>query len=101
MAEEDIDLTKTCPSCASPNISLNRKGQTFCRDCGNIAPAGNVVSIGISKIKGIFSFKKKKVKGRKRAIIKKKIKSILRIKKKAQPKGKTKRKVSKKRTRKR
>lgn len=101
MAEEDLDLTNTCPLCASPKVSTNRKGQRICRDCGNIAPAGEVVEGGIySKIKGIFKVKRKKkikkskkdkktkkrfkkrVKGRKRAIIKKKIKSILKRKKK-------------------
>ena len=63
MAEEDLDLTKTCPSCASPNISYNKEGQIICRDCGYISPAGKVFGFGIySKIKGIFRAKKKKSK---------------------------------------
>ncbi len=108
MAEEDLDLTKTCPSCAGHNVSTNRIGQIICRDCGNITPAGSVVSERIySKIKSLFNFtdkikgKSKKTKKinkkgtRKRDRLKKKIKSILKIKNKAKPKPK--KKVSKKR----
>lgn len=44
MADDDIDFSRTCPTCASPNVSINQRGDYVCKDCGNISPPGGVAS---------------------------------------------------------
>jgi len=101
---EDLDLSNPCPLCASPNVITNKKGQRVCRDCGNIAPAGSVVSTGVfSKIKGIFAIGKKEQAKPKDISIKKgpKKQKAIKIKaKKSKPKKKKPAKKTKSRSKK-